>query len=290
MISVVILTKNEENDLPTCLNSVSWSDDVHVLDSGSTDRTQDIARAWGAKVSLHPFESFGSQRNYALEKLEIRHEWILFLDADEVVTQQFHKAMLEAINLATADVAGYYCCWKMMLEGRWLKRCDNFPKWQFRLLRKDKARFTDFGHGQKEAEVTGEILYIKEPYLHYSFSKGWTQWMERHNRYSSQEAMARLTNTPPLKNIFARHSSVRNPALKSWLSKLPGWPLLRFFQAYFLSLGFLEGSQGFIYCINMAYYEFLIQIKSREIIKRGDELLQIDLHHAPAKRELVRSA
>src|SRR5690606_23254572 len=146
-------------------------------------------------------------------RLEIFHEWILFLDADEVVTPQFVQAIPKATAEAERDTVGFYCCWKMILEDRWLKYCDNFPKWQFRILRKGRATFTDFGHGQKEGKVDGVIGYIKEPYLHYSFSKGWTEWMERHNKYSSQEAISRLDNRPPFRNIFSQHSSIRNPAL-----------------------------------------------------------------------------
>ena len=268
MISVVILTKNEERDLPACLRSVEWSGDVHVVDSGSTDSTQDITNQLGAKLLIHPFESFGKQRNFALDHLPIQHDWVLFLDADEIVTDAFRAAMLEAVTKAAAGTAGFYCCWKMMLEGRLLKHCDNFPKWQFRLLRRGMARFTDFGHGQKESLLEGRIEYIKEPYLHYGFSKGWSHWIERHNRYSGQEAQARLSNRPPFGNIFSRHGSVRNPALKSWLSRIPGWPLLRFCQAYFFNLGFTEGIPGFIYCTNIAWYEFLIQVKMREIKKQ----------------------
>jgi glycosyltransferase involved in cell wall biosynthesis len=265
MISVVILTKNEERDIAACIQSVKWSNDIHILDSGSSDKTVDIAIQLGANVAFHLFETFGIQRNYALDHLNIRNEWILFLDADEIVTEKFRLSIAEAIEKADKEVAGFYCCWKMILEGRWLKHCDNFPKWQFRLMRKGRARFTDFGHGQKEDKVCGEILYIKEPYLHFGFSKGWNQWIERHNKYSSEEATQRLRKCPPFNNIFSRHSSRRNPALKSWLSRLPGWPILRFFHAYFINLGFLEGAQGFIYCTNMSYYEFLIQIKMREI-------------------------
>jgi len=268
MISVIVLTKNEEQDLPACLQSVSWSDDIHVLDSGSTDKTIAIADDHGARVWHHPFESFGKQRNFALDNLDIRYDWILFLDADELITEKFRRGIINEIKNAGNDIAGFYCCWKMMLEGRWLKHCDNFPKWQFRILHKGRARFTDFGHGQKEAAVLGKISYFKEPYLHYGFSKGWFHWVERHNKYSTLEAVDRLGNRPPFKNIFARHGSVRNPALKSWLSRLPGWPMLRFIQAYFFNFGFLEGIPGFIYCINMAYYEFLIQIKMREIKKK----------------------
>lgn len=264
-VSVVVLTMNEERDLPRCLDSVAWSDDLHVLDSGSSDLTGDIARQHGAHLHVHPFESFGRQRNFALSELPLAHEWVLFLDADEVVTEDFKQAIFSAIDNAPGSTAGFYCCWKMMLEGRWLKRCDNFPKWQFRLMRKGRADFTDFGHGQKEGRVQGSIGYIREPYLHFGFSKGWSHWIDRHNRYSTQEAQARASNPRPLRAIFARESSARNPALKSWLSRVPGWPLLRFCQAYLLNLGFLEGIPGFIYCVNMAYYEFLIQIKMREL-------------------------
>ena len=84
MISVIILTKNEEVDLPNCLNSLKWADDIHILDSGSTDNTIEIARQGGAKISTNAFHDFGQQRNFALDQLTIKNEWILFLDADEV--------------------------------------------------------------------------------------------------------------------------------------------------------------------------------------------------------------
>ncbi|HEY0055310.1 MAG TPA: glycosyltransferase family 2 protein [Pedobacter sp.] len=268
MISVIILTKNEELDIENCLKSVQWSDDVHVLDSGSTDNTVDIALKYKASISTNAFETFGKQRNYALDKLTVKYEWILFLDADEIVTEDFHQALVKDIGSADVDVAGFYCCWKMMLYDKWLKYCDNFPKWQFRVLRKGMARFTDFGHGQKETDIQGVIKYIKEPYLHFGFSKGWYYWLERHNKYSSQEAVARTKGHIPFRNIFSQHGSTRNPALKSFLSRLPGWPLLRFFYTYFLRLGFLEGSAGFTYCVNISYYEFLIQIKMKELQRR----------------------
>ncbi len=267
MISVIILTKNEEKDLGACLRSANWSDDIHVLDSGSTDKTLDIAISNGAKVSINEFKSFGQQRNYALDHLQINNEWIFFLDADEIITEKFRIAIFAAIKNADNKIAGFYCCWKLLLDDKWLKHSDNFPKWQFRLMRKGMARFTDFGHGQKEYNVLGKIGYIKEPYLHYGFSKGWSHWIDRHNRYSTYEAEERLSNCPPFKNIFSMHGSSRNPALKSWLSKFPGWPFLRFAYTYILGGGFLEGTPGFIYCANMGYYEFLIQIKMREIKK-----------------------
>jgi glycosyltransferase involved in cell wall biosynthesis len=266
MISVIILTKNEEADLPVCLRSLNWTDDVHVLDSLSTDRTVEMALQYGAKVSVNPFQSFGKQRNFALKHLNLKYDWVLFLDADEVASPEFADEIKLSIDNADEDVAGFYCCWKMMLEGRWLKRCDNFPKWQLRLLRKNRVTYTDFGHGQKEDEVVGNLLYIKEPYIHFGFSKGWSHWIERHNRYSTLEAIARLDKCPPLKNVFSKHGSTRNPALKSWLVKVPGWPVLRFIHTYIFKLGFIEGLPGLTYCINLSFYEHMIVIKTREIL------------------------
>jgi glycosyltransferase involved in cell wall biosynthesis len=264
MISVIILTKNEERDLPRCLEALAWCDDVHLVDSGSSDATRDIARRFKAVVYDNPFVSFGVQRNWALDHCKIKYPWILFLDADEVANSEFVTAIKNAVASAPDGVAGFYCCWKLIYDGRWLKRCDSFPKWQFRLLRLGRARFTDYGHGQKEAELKGSIEYVKAPYDHHGLSKGIGHWLDRHNRYATLEAAARISSVINWRNIFSAHGSKRNQALKPLVSRLPGWPLARFLITYLLRLGFLEGRPGFVYCANLAYYEFLIRIKMRE--------------------------
>lgn len=265
MISVLILTKNEQQDLPDCLASLEWCDDLHVIDSGSADRTLEIAKSYGANILEHPFRSFGAQRNWALDHCDIKHNWILFLDADERSTPNFSKALLSAIETAPTTIAGFYCCWKMMLGETWLKRSDNFPKWQFRLLRKGRARFTDFGHGQKEGQVDGEISYLKEPYLHYAFSRGWASWEARHRRYAQQEAIVRKTQRLEIVALFSPHGSKRNPAIKLLVGNLPGWPLLRFVYCYVLKGGFLEGKAGLTYCKKMMWYEAEIQKEMRSL-------------------------
>jgi glycosyltransferase involved in cell wall biosynthesis len=251
-------------DLPRCLNALGWCDDVHVVDSGSADRTMNIAREFGARVYEHPFASFGAQRNWTLDHCDIKYPWVLFLDADEVANEEFVKAMLQAVSECSPSTVGFYCCWKQLYEGRWLRRCDSFPKWQFRLVRKSAARFTDFGHGQKEAEAAGPIEYLRTPYDHHALSKGIGPWLDRHNRYATLEAAARLSAPVNWHNVFSRHGSKRNQALKPIVSRLPGWPLIRFSLSYIFRLGFLEGRQGFVYCASLAYYEFLIRIKMRE--------------------------
>lgn len=264
-VSIIILAQNEERDLPRLLESIRWCEDVHLVDSGSDDATVNIARGAGLQCHDHSFSSFAAQRNWAIENCGVRHPWILFLDADEASTPEFQRAVLKAIEHAPDSTAAFYCCWKLIVEDRWLKRCDSFPKWQFRLLRRGRANFVDFGHGQKEGKIDGSLDYVREPYLHYGLSKGWTNWLERHNRYASEEAAVRLKTPVRWKEVFARDPSVRNKALKPLASRIPGWPLLRFAAAYIFSGGFLEGKIGFIYCVNLAYYEFLIQIKQREM-------------------------
>lgn len=264
MISTIILTRNEADDLPRCLEALRWCDDVHIVDSGSTDQTLDIARSHGAKISVNPFNGFGAQRNWSLDHCPLKHDWVLFLDADEVANPEFVQGMLAAVKTAPATTAGFYCCWKQIFEGRWLKRCDSFPKWQFRLLRKGCARFIDFGHGQKEGEVNGTLEYLPVPYDHHCLSKGLGHWLDRHNRYATHEAAVRLSEPIVWRDIFSTHGSTRNKALKPLVSRVPGWPLIRFLITYVLCLGFLEGRPGFIYCANLAYYEFLIRLKMRE--------------------------
>ena len=267
-LTAVILTKNEESDLPRCLSALSGFAKLVVVDSGSTDRTLEIAAEHGAVVLEHPFESFGKQRNWALER--VSNGWTLFLDADEIATDEFKAAVKAAIADAPTDVAGFYCCWKMMLDSVWLKNSDNFPKWQLRVIRNRRVTFIDAGHGQKEGEVRGRLEFIREPYLHYGFSKGWSAWIERHNRYSTLEARERVRGSASLRDVFITNASQRNRALKLLVSKIPFWPLLRFTYTYLFRGGFLEGRQGFTYTAMLAFYEFLIQSKMREIKGAGD--------------------
>jgi glycosyltransferase involved in cell wall biosynthesis len=264
-ISVAILTKNEEHNLPGCLASIDWCDDIHVIDSGSSDRTVEIANAHPTKLAYHPFESFGKQRNWVLDNCEFKYEWLLFLDADEQSTPSFCQAIAEAVNQADQDLAGFYCCWKTMLDGCWLKRSDRFPKWQFRLLRLGKARFTDYGHGQIETELQGRVAQIAEPYLHYSFSKGWSDWLAKHNKYSDQEALEHSQDKVDWQKILFTKGVSRKKALKPLFRSTPGWPLFYFLGNYIFNLGFLEGKPGLIFCLNLAYYEFLIAIKMDEL-------------------------
>jgi glycosyltransferase involved in cell wall biosynthesis len=264
-LAIIVLTHNEADNLPRCLESIAGFGELVVVDSGSDDRTQEIAKEAGARVYERPFESFARQRNRALQNCDLKSEWVLFLDADEVATLEFRQAVATAIQNAGGAVAGFYCCWKMMLDQRWLRLSDSFPKWQFRIVRRERADFIDSGHGQKEGRVDGELGYIREPYLHYALSKGWEAWWAKHNHYSGEEAADRLSRSASWHELLAKDPSRRNRALKPILSRIPGWPLLRFLHMYILKGGFLEGREGFAYCASMGWYEYLIRAKMREL-------------------------
>ena len=264
-ITAIILTRDEELNIRGCLESLSWCEDLVVLDSGSTDATVAIAEECKARVYHNPFKAFGDQRNWALANCELTTDWILFLDADERSTSEFMEATQAITQNAGENIAGFYCCWKTFLNDKWIRRCDGFPRWQFRLLRRGSATFEDFGHSQRETEVNGQIEYLREPYHHFPFSKGWENWLSRHNNYSTQEALSRLEYQGSVRELFAKHPAKRIKYLKTFVSKIPGWPIAYFFIRFILKGGFLDGFSGLIFCLNMTYYEFLIQIKMAEL-------------------------
>ena len=182
MISVLILTRNEEANLPRCLESVRWSDDVLVVDSFSADRTVELAKAAGARVLQHPFKNFAEQRNYGLTHGDLKHEWVLHLDADEVVTEELQRELFKVAEASDSNTDAYHVASKMVFQGRWLKHAGLYPSYQARLGRKDRLTFVQVGHGQRESLPPEKVGTLREPLLHYSFGKGLHDWVERHNR------------------------------------------------------------------------------------------------------------
>ena len=265
MISIIILTKNEQSDLPGCLNAVAWCEDVHVVDSGSSDKTVEMAIELGAKVYVNEFKSFAQQRNWALDNCVLNYEWVLFLDADEHSTPGFCKAVQDAVMSASEDIAGFFCCGKTILDQRWLKRSDNFPKWQFRILRRNRGRFVDVGHGQKEGEISGLLSYIKEPYLHYPFSHGFEAWSTKHLAYARKDSREIFNNRLSLMSVISNHGSQRNTAIKTLVRRMPAWPLIRFTYSYIFRGGFTEGKEGLFYCKKMLWYERQVKLQLHQL-------------------------
>src|SRR5215813_7353760 len=138
-LAVLIPTLDEELNLPECLDSVSWADQVFVVDSLSRDRTVEIARARGAQVAQHAFENYSRQKNWALDTLPFAHEWVLIVDADERVTTEL-RAEIEAL-LARPVHAGYYVNRRFIFLGTWVRHAGWYPSWNLRLFRHRLGRY-----------------------------------------------------------------------------------------------------------------------------------------------------
>jgi glycosyltransferase involved in cell wall biosynthesis len=274
MISVVILTKNEADNLPRCLDSLGFSDDVLVLDSGSTDDTCAIAQARGARVLKRPFDSFGRQRNFAMDQGDLRHEWVLHVDADEVVTPALREELQRIARDGAASPA-FRIPSRMILMGRWLRHAGMYPAYQVRFGRREALRFIDHGHGQREDLPPDQVGTIDAPFDHYNFSKGLEDWYARHRRYAAAEAQQALSERVQplaLSELFARDPTKRRRALKRLSNRLPLRPSLRFLYTYVLRGGFLDGAAGLRYAGMLATYQRYIDQCLRELLRaRGRE-------------------
>lgn len=270
MFSVLILTRNEEQNLPDCLASVKWSDDIVVLDSCSTDQTAALAKTADARVFERPFDDFAAQRNYALDKIPFRHSWVFHLDADERFTEPLRR---ECETVIAADQhSGFLVPSKLMFMDKWLRWSGMYPVYQMRLMKLGEIRFIQAGHGQREADAKRGVGKLHEPYLHYNFSKGLDDWREKHDRYSSKEAEESLQERQKGQigwhDLWGNDPVARRRALKRLSMRLPCRPTLRFLYMYVFRLGFLDGRPGLLYCRLLATYEKMIVTKLKDLQRR----------------------
>jgi glycosyltransferase involved in cell wall biosynthesis len=269
--STVILTYNEESNLPRCLASLAGCNDVVVLDSGSADRTQQIARAGGARVFERKFDDFAAQRNFALDTVPFKHQWILHLDADECMTPELHAEMLQVCRQDAKSA--YLIANKLMFMDRWIRHVTTYPAYQARLLRLGQANYKVAGHAMALDRSDRGTGTLREPYIHYNFSKGISDWLARHNKYSSSEAERIMAETTSLGDAWRQFRGGDTPekkkqALKRCADFLPLRPLVRFLYLYVWKWGFLDGRAGFDYSVLMAFYDYLIKLKVRELRQR----------------------
>jgi glycosyltransferase involved in cell wall biosynthesis len=270
-VSVLILTLNEEANLPDCLQSVSWSDDIVVYDSYSFDRTVKIAKAAGARVVQRPFDDYAAQRNAALTQVPYKYPWVLLVDADERWPREIYEEIEAAIS-HNGDISIYYFLRKDMFLGRWLRH-TGYPTWAGRLLKLGDV--TVERAINEQYLTTGKKGYLKGHFIHHPFQRGVAHWLHRHNQYSSMEAEALVTETQGrlcLWDLFCREPPKRRRALKQVAYRLPCRSALVFFYLYFLRLGFLDGAAGLAYCRLRIIYEYMIDLKIKELRRRSEGL------------------
>ena len=264
-ISAVVLSHNEAGNLPRSLRALRDCSEIVVVDDGSTDDSPRIAAECGARVVVHPFVSFADQRNWAMDSAGLRHDWVLHLDADEVMT----PAALEEIRLRLPVLkpsAVGFLARKVMLGEKWLRHSADYPVFVPRLLHRQGMRYAMRGHGEVLAAEPAESIFMDEPMLHYNFSKGWEEWRARHLRYADAEA-ARICSgaaTFSFRALLASDRPVRRAALRALSYRLPGRPALRFLYAYIFRLGFFDGAPGLRFCLAMAAYERMIDAARKQ--------------------------
>jgi len=263
-ISVVVLSHNEAGNLPRCLRSLHDCAEVVVVDDGSTDDSRRIAAECGARVLEHPFVSFADQRNWAMDSAGLQSDWILHLDADEVMTPAALEEIRRRLPSMSSGSVGQMAR-KVILGDKWLRFSADYPVYVPRLLHRSGPRYTMRGHGDVLASGSEESVFFEEPMLHYNFSKGWPDWRIRHRRYAVAEAK-RIRKGGAVFSIhalFAGDRTRRRGALRALSYRLPGRPLLRFLYAYVWRLGFLDGLDGLRFCRAMASYERMIDAALR---------------------------
>jgi glycosyltransferase involved in cell wall biosynthesis len=267
-VSVLILTLNEEINLEACLDSLSWCDDVVVLDSLSTDRTQAIATEHSARVVTRPFDNWSNHQNWAVQNISFRHPWVLYLDADERCTDELRA---EVIARATPDAqeSAFRVRRKDYFMGRWLKHAQLYPSWFVRMFRPERIRYERLVN--PVAIVDGAIGELQEHIIHYPFSHGVSHWIARHNRYSDMEAIeARKVQAHATTSgsMFSKDPNERRRAQKDLFFRLPARPLFKFAYYYLWRRGFLDGRAGFTYATLQTFYEYMIACKSLELKRR----------------------
>lgn len=270
-VSVMIFTLNEEVNLPACLASLDWCDDVIVIDSVSADGTVKMSEERGARVYQRAFDGFGTQRNWALDHAEPRHEWIMILDADERVPPELARELGDKARTAPPSVAAYRVRRRFHLWGRWLRYSALYPTWVVRFIRRGRVRYVNRGHAETQ-EADGEIRDLDNDLIDENF-KGIDEWFDRQNRYSTKDAefeIAAAGSPGGWRALFSGDALERRAGLKRLGARVPFRPTLYFLYSYLFRLGFLDGRDGFAFCRMKAMYQQMVRVKKYDMTRRRD--------------------
>lgn len=270
-VDVVILTHNEEANVAYAVCSVmGWVREVYVVDSFSTDQTVNIARQLGCHVVQNAFVDYAKQRNFAIDQLPVKSEWILFLDADEWLTEDLKSEIARLIE-SSPEENGFYIKWRLIWMERWIRR-GYYPTWILRLFRRGMARCEDRGVNE-HLIVSGSVGYLRHDFVHED-RKGIDDWIVKHNRYATREALELIKREGHQQQAEIRVNFGGSQAeRKRWLrykvwNRLP--PLVRpffyFGYRYILTGAFLEGRAAFVFhFLHALWYPLLIDARYLEM-------------------------
>ncbi len=271
-VSVLVPVRNEAENLRRCLPALAWADEVFVVDSGSTDATTRVAAEHGAAVVPFHFNgTYPKKKNWALDNLPFRNEWVLIVDADEVVVPELAEEI--ARRTAADEAEGFELNMKYFFLGRRIRHCGYAEAWNLRLFKHRLGRYermpvspgarTGDNEAHEHVELRGRVRRLVHELDHHAYPTLST-WIEKHDRYATWEAemYERFLREPAPAGIGRGKRWKRR--LKKLYLRLPMRPLIRFVYAYILRLGFLDGRPGFVFCTLLAFYDFLSAAKVYE--------------------------
>jgi len=277
-VSVIVAARNEEKNLPRCLEALRNAGEVYVIDSHSTDATSAIARSFGAKVVQFCYQGgWPKKRQWAMNNLPLEYDWILLVDADEALTPKLGDEICRAIE--NPAFSGYYISLRMHFLGRVLRHGDA-SFWKLALFRRGKGRYEcrlreqDPSMADMEVHehvvVEGPTSRLKNPLIHHNI-ESLSRYIQKHDEYSNWEARVLVQgeqNSGDFPPALLGTQAQSRRWLKKKLYALPGSPVLLFFYRYFLRLGFLDGVPGLIYCGFQAVQMFHTKSKIYELKTR----------------------
>ncbi len=278
-ISVIVPVKNEAQNLTRCLPALAWADEVFVVDSQSTDQTAAIVAEHGRELVQFRFNgTYPKKKNWSLDTLPFRHEWILIVDADEVVVPELAEEVARRTQADEAD--GFYLNMKYYFLGRRIQHCGYAEAWNLRLFKHKLGRYermpvspgarTGDNEAHEHVELVGRVERLVHELDHFAYPTI-SEFVSKHDRYATWESeqFERFLHDPVPKTIGLSKQVKRH--LKKIYLRLPCRPLVRFTYSYILRLGILDGRPGLIFCLLLAYYEFLCGAKvyERKLAQEG---------------------
>jgi len=239
-VSALVIAHNEEKNIARCLNSLSWADEIVLVDAGSQDGTVRVAKEYTQRIYSHPWEGFVAQRNWALEQAQ--HQWVLFLDADEVISPRLREEIEALKAQGVGEHRGFEIPRKSFYLGDWVNYCGWYPNYQLRLFDRNRGRWIG-GMVHERVEVEGRVGRLKGEILHYPYPdlSSHLQRIDDYSTLKAEDLYLQGKRSHPWDLLFR--------------------PFFKFLKMFFLRLGFLEGVRGLVISCLGAHYSFLSYAK-----------------------------
>jgi glycosyltransferase involved in cell wall biosynthesis len=275
LVSVIILTKNEAANLPTCLASLQpLNAEIFIVDSDSSDQTVEIAKLAGCQVFTNPWENYAQQLNWALQNLPITNPWIMRLDADERLTPELIKEIQQVLPQTPKEITGYQVKRRVFFMGRWIRHGGYYPTWLLRFWRTGMAICEQRWMDEHVILSEGKIANLKHDIIDEN-KKGLSFWTDKHNRYADRELKDILGLRTEEEDELLAVNQLSQASQRRWVKKnfYGHSPLflrafIYFLMRYIIGLGFLDGIEGLIFHFLQGFwYRFLVDAKIYELKK-----------------------